>query len=133
MKNNSIKDPLGHVKLAVSDFKVSKEFYQYLFNNLKFRKVSDNEKSAGWVTKEGFGIWVAQAETLLPKYKFSAPGLHHLCIRVSSKEEVDAIYNLIKDKVYIFDKPQKYPEYTDNYYAVFFSDPDGIKLEIAYY
>ena len=35
--------------------------------------------------------------------------------------------------VKVFDKPQSYPEYTKKYYAVFFSDPDGMKIEVAYY
>ena len=36
-------------------------------------------------------------------------------------------------KIFVFDEPKAYPEYTPKYYAVFFADPDGIKIEIAYY
>ena len=32
----------------------------------------------------------------------------------------------------IFDAPAEYPEYCRRYYAVFFADPDGIKLEYVY-
>jgi len=39
----------------------------------------------------------------------------------------------MKKGTFIFDTPQKYPNYTDKYYAVYFADPDGIKLEVAYY
>jgi len=133
MNNDSSKDHLGHIKLAVSDFKISRTFYSKLFNNLGFTQISDKKRSAGWATLDGFGIWIAQANILEPKYKFSAPGLHHLCIKARSKEEVDRIYEMIKDETHIFDPPQKYPKYTPEYYAVFFSDPDGIKLEVAYY
>ncbi len=67
------------------------------------------------------------------KHKFLAPGFHHLCFKASSTKKVDSIYRLMKSRTYIFDKPQKYPEYTKKYYAVFFADPDGMKLEVAYY
>lgn len=133
MKDSPSRDPLGHIKIAVSDFKKSLGFYKLIFGKLGFVQVSSKERSAAWVTKEGFGISIAQAENLEPKYKFFAPGLHHLCVKASSEEEVDSIYETIKNKTLIFDPPQKYPDYTDKYYAVFFSDPDGIKLEVAYY
>jgi len=133
MKNSSAKDPLGHVKLSVSDFKKSTAFYGKLFAKLGFAQISDKEESAGWVTSEGFGIWIEQAETLSPKHKFSAPGFHHLCVKARSPEEVDEVYEMIKNETHIFAVPKKYPEYTEKYYAVFFSDPDGMKLEVAYY
>lgn len=133
MNDNLSKDPLGHIKLAVNDFKISKIFYSKLFNKLDFTQISDKEKSAGWATLEGFGIWIAQANILEPQYQFSAPGLHHLCVKARSEKEVDEIYEMIKDETHVFDIPQKYPRYTQKYYAVFFSDPDGMKLEVAYY
>jgi hypothetical protein len=30
-------------------------------------------------------------------------------------------------------KPQLYPEYAPDYYASFFADPDGIRLEVTNY
>ena len=132
INSNSSKDPLGHVKLAVSDFEKSKVFYARLFNKLGFAQISDKENSAGWVTLEGFGIWIAQAK-LAGKHKFSAPGFHHLCIKAGSEREVDEVYELVKSDTRVFDLPQKYPKYTEKYYAVFFSDPDGMKLEVAFY
>lgn len=133
MENKLSNDPLGHIKIAVSDFKKSKEFYKIIFDKIGFKQISNKDKSAGWATIEGLGIWIAQAEILEPKYKFSAPGLHHFCFKAHSKEQIDEVYELIKNKTIIFDKPEAYPQYTKNYYAVFFSDPDGIRLEVAYY
>ena len=36
---------------------------------------------------------------------------------------------LVKNKVKILDPPKEYPEYGGPYYAVYFTDPDGLKLE----
>ena len=32
----------------------------------------------------------------------------------------------------ILDPPAEYPDYGKGYYAVFFADPDGMKLEYAF-
>ena len=32
----------------------------------------------------------------------------------------------------VLDPPAHYPEYSGDYYAVFFEDPDGMKLELVY-
>ncbi len=126
-------DPSGHLKLSVRDFGTSKTFYVRLFVTLGFVQIADKEHSAGWATKEKFGIWIAQAEIPEPQYVFSAPGFHHLCVKASSESQVDQIYEMVKGETRIFNPPRKYPEYTPDYYAVFFADPDGMKIEVAYY
>jgi catechol 2,3-dioxygenase-like lactoylglutathione lyase family enzyme len=35
--------------------------------------------------------------------------------------------------VTILDAPAEYPQYGTGYYAVFFADPDGLKLEYVHY
>ncbi len=134
MPNNTPHDPCGHTKIAVSDFKKGYPFYKDLFSELGYKQVASDDECAGWSSPQGYGIWISQAEIPNYKYKFDAPGLHHLCLKADSPEMVDKIYQLLLKKgVFIFNAPQKYPEYTDKYYAVFFADPDGIKLEAAYY
>lgn len=132
--NGEVKDPAGHLKLSVADFAVSCAFYRGLFGELDYAQVSDKTSSAGWVTPAGFGIWIAQAEVADPAHMFGAPGFHHLCLKARTPEEVDAVHGLlVQRQAHIFNPPRSYPEYTANYYAVFFADPDGMKLEVAYY
>lgn len=46
---------------------------------------------------------------------------------------MDALYEkLIAYGAAILDAPADYPEYGPGYYALFFADPDGLKLEYAY-
>ena len=127
-------DPTGHIKLMVSDFQKSKEFYGKLFDYLDYKQVAEKESVIAWVTPEGFGIWVAQADISDYEYKLGSPGMHHFCFKAESKQAVNDLYEfLLKENVLVFDKPAAYPQYTKNYYAVYFADPDGIKLEWAYY
>ena len=63
------------------------------------------------------------------------PGLHHLAFSVDSRAEVERIYEeVIKnlENVTVEDPPIDCPEYSEGYYATFFFDPDGIKLEVTY-
>ena len=124
------KDPAGHVRLTVSNLEASKAFYAELFIKIGATRVAEK----GWATREGFGIWLIQAVHRMPAPVFEAPGLHHLCLKAISKEEVDALYSfLMEHEVEVTAAPHGYPQYTSRYYAVFFLDPDGLHLEVAYY
>ncbi len=127
-------DPAGHLSLTASNLKRSKKFYKSLFDQLGFKQIKDGASSVAWVTKEGFGIWIRQAKHAKLRHKHFAPGLHHLCVKAKTRKSVDEIYkHMLAKKTFIFAKPKSYPEYTPKYYAFDFADPDGIKIEVAYY
>ena len=51
----------------------------------------------------------------------------------TAAEDVDLLHELLlKIGATVLDPPADYPAYGEGYYAVFFSDPDGIKLEFVY-
>ena len=128
--NQKPLDPAGHISLAVSNLEKSKKFYKSLFNQLGFKEIKDT----AWVTREGFGIWIRQAKQAKQPHKHFAPGLHHLCVKAKSKNLVDEIYHqMLAKEAFIFAEPKSYPAFTPKYYATSFADPDGIKIEIAYY
>ena len=130
----SLLDPAGHIKISVSDINKSKSFYKELFAFLNWKLIREKEESAAWVSPEGFGFWIAKAKAKTPKHKHSAPGIHPFCFKVDSEQIVNKLYlSFLKKKQRIYDPPAHYPQYTQKYYAVFFADPDGIKLEAAYY
>src|SRR3989338_175821 len=122
MKKKSL-DPAGHLSLAISDFAKSKSFYKNLFLKLGFKQIRDSEHSAGWVTQEGFGIWIRQAKNTKLRHEHFAPGLHHLCLKAKTKKLVDEIYKHVSEKeVFVFAEPKPYPEFTEKYYATSFAD-----------
>ena len=61
----------------------------------------------------------------------SSPGLHHLCFQAASRQDVDDAYRTLVELQIEATPPTEYPEYHDDYYATFFSDPDGVRLEIV--
>jgi glyoxylase I family protein len=65
-------------------------------------------------------------------YDRYAVGLHHLAFEADSRARVDELARWVRmQPVEIESEPQEYT-YQPGYYAVFFYDPDGIKLEIVH-
>ena len=62
-----------------------------------------------------------------------SPGLHHVAWRATSREDVDRPHTLLLGMgPTVLDPPADYPAYGESHYAVFFADPDGIKLEFVH-
>jgi len=86
--------------------------------------------------KANLVIWIAETEDKHrdKKYHRKATGINHLAFLVDSKKEVDKFYKEFVKKHGLnplYQTPKAFPEYTPNYYAVFFEDPDRVKLEVV--
>jgi len=73
----------------------------------------------------------AQAAATAP-YDRYAVGLHHVAFEAESREVVDERLAWARAQgLEIENEPQEWP-YVPGYYAGFFHDPDGMKLEVVY-
>lgn len=119
---------IDHLVIRVSDFEKSKAFYGRLFGFLGFEVLGDYGDAIGWTNgKTRFWIGEADAEGKKHKYRIGDIGFHHYAFELRSRQDVDDLEAFLKrEKVEIVDPAD---EYYDDYYAVFFLDPDGLKLE----
>jgi catechol 2,3-dioxygenase-like lactoylglutathione lyase family enzyme len=116
---------IDHISIRVSDYKKSKAFYGRLFEFLGFEISDEYPNTIGW-TNGKTRYWIAPAEGR-KKHRIGDVGLHHYAFELRNRKDVDALQAFLKDqRVRIVDPAD---EYYDDYYAVFFLDPDGIKLE----
>jgi glyoxylase I family protein len=125
---------MHHVALNVGNLQVSRRFYDDLLAMLGFRLESIGERSCSWL---GGGIELVLYQSRHPRqvamHDRYTLGLHHLAFRASEKAQVDQVHALACSKAArILDPPMAYPEYEPDYYACFFLDPDGMKLEVMY-
>src|SRR5262249_30971312 len=68
------------------------------------------------------------------KHDSYSPGLHHICLRVANNREVDETARRLRGRLKLdLEGPRLWPEYAPDYYALFFSNPDGIRFEIMNY
>jgi catechol 2,3-dioxygenase-like lactoylglutathione lyase family enzyme len=135
------RDPTGtinHLRLTVSDIPRAKAFYMPLLQELGYQFVEESQARLAWASWAPHGLlqWVimsvADRTSLNRAHDRYSPGFHHLAWNVRSREDVDRLYVALLDRgVAILDPPAEY-DFEPGYYAFFFADPDGLKLEIIH-
>ena len=119
---------IDHISVRVSDFAKSKAFYSKLFAFLGFKVLGAYDDAIGWTNGKS-RYWIGQADVQAGKHKYriGEVGLHHLGFELRSRKDVDALQAFVSRLGAEIVDPAA--EYYDDYYAVFFLDPDGLKLE----
>jgi len=120
---------IDHLVLSVGDFERSKEYYGKLLGFLRFKLKHDYTDMAGWSNGKTL-FWIAAADEQGKKHRYRKGdiGFHHYAFELSRRNDVDALGAFLKDNdMNVVDPPGEY--YGRNYYAVYFTDPDGMKLE----
>ena len=129
-----------HVDLVVSSIERSLPFYRNLLGPLGWHRIHEVEGERGetiwYFGGPGTGIGIREAQAEPPggsgDYDRYRVGLHHLCLEAYSRSVVDERAEWARSVgAEIESEPQEYG-YIPGYYAVFFYDPDGIKLEIVH-
>ena len=116
---------IDHISIRVSDYEKSKTFYGRLFEFLGFEISDEYPNTIGW-TNGKTRYWIAPAEGR-KKRRIGDVGLHHYAFELRNRKDVDALQEFLEGHgVRIVDPAD---DYYEDYYAVFFLDPDGIKLE----
>lgn len=126
-----------HLDLTVSDPVASRPLYELFLTHCGFTLKSAGETWAGFGLGDkrypSIAILKAEGAGAQRRHDRYSPGLHHLALRATSRADVDALYaKLVAFGATILDAPAEYPEYGAGYYAVFFADADGIKLEYVF-
>jgi catechol 2,3-dioxygenase-like lactoylglutathione lyase family enzyme len=119
---------IDHLVLRVSDYEKSKSFYGRLFAFLGFKLLEEYADAIGWTNgKTRFWIGPADAKGRKRRYRIGDVGFHHYAFELRSRKDVDLLQAFLEQEGARIVDPAA--EYYDDYYAVFFLDPDGMKLE----
>jgi glyoxylase I family protein len=133
-------DPIDHLDLVVTSLERSLVFYRGLLEPLGYSRTSEIEGERGervvYVGREGgmgsVSLREAQSAAHEVPYDRYGIGLHHLAFAAPSRQVVDERAEWLRAQdATIESGPEEYG-YTPGYYAVFFYDPDGIKLELVH-
>ena len=123
---------VDHIYLSVAEFERSHVYYDRLMKSLGFKKGTfavGGEPHCHYYNRS-FQITIRPARNGESKHDSYSPGLHHLCLRVENKAAVDKIAGRLRALGIAIEGPRLWPEYAPDYYALFFSDPDGIRFEV---
>jgi len=116
---------IDHISIRVRDYEKSKAFYGRLFKFLGFEISDEYPSTIGW-TNGKTRYWIAPAEGR-KTHRIGDVGLHHYAFELRNRKDVDALQAFLEEQGVCIVDPAD--EYYDDYYAVFFLDPDGLKLE----
>lgn len=125
---------IDHIYVTASNLEKSEKFYDVVMKILGFRKNHfqlDGEQHIQYYNRL-FG-YVLRPARFKDSHNPYAPGLHHFCLRVTGEVEVKEVARQLKAQGISVSEPRQYPEYAPDYIAIYFTDPDGVRLEITNY
>jgi len=131
-----VKAHVYHVQINVHDAAVSLPFYKDLLGRLEYRVVHDEPRVCGF-SNGTTDLWFIATDAAHARHGFhrKRAGINHLAFRVDRREEVDRFrdeFLVPRRMAPLYGTPREFPEYARGYYAVFFEDPDRLKLEVAH-
>jgi glyoxylase I family protein len=131
---------IDHLDLVVTSLERSLAFYRGLLIPLGYVRVSEilgerGERVLYLGRVGGMGsvsLREAQSDAHPVPYDRYGVGLHHLAFSATSRESVDERAGWLREQGATIESGPAECDYSPGYYAVFFYDPDAIKLEIVH-
>lgn len=129
MKFNGI----AHIYITVQDFDLALEFYRPFLAFLEMECLVDSDTLFYCVGgRTGIGIRSASAINKDVAFDQYRAGLHHVCLRAYSREDVDSLFQfLVERSINIISEPHE-SDWAPGYYSILFEDPCGTRLEMNY-
>jgi glyoxylase I family protein len=132
--------PFHHVDLVVTDLERSLAFYRELLGWTESGDIAGEQGERVvyiWPPNrpaEGsLGLREKRSDAHGVPYDRYAVGVHHLAFGAASRAEVDDRFRWLERRGAAIESEPKEYDYLPGYYAVFFYDPDGIKLELVHH
>lgn len=124
---------LHHIEIYVSDLEQTVEFWGWFLEELGYASFQEWESGHSWKLGDTYIVFVQAEDRFLdPTYHRCRVGLNHLAFHASSRQHVDEMTNKLKEREVNILYLDKHPFAGGNdYYAVFFEDPDRIKVELV--
>jgi len=123
----------AHVILTVGDWDKAHAFYSGLCPFLGMTKVYDGNNFLYHVGgRTALGIQRPAPEHEGERFVQNRVGLHHMCFRARSAEDVDAAAAKVLELGGKIDRGPLEGDFAPGYYYFVFEDPDGIRLEVNY-
>jgi len=126
--------PIDHIGVNVPDLALAREYYDALMPLVGFEPLGSGPDWFAYrpADDKGTRLYVNAAPGS-GAYSRLRPGLQHIGFQVSSRARVHAAHEwAVAWGSEILNEPRLWPEYHQDYYAVFWADPHGFKLEAFY-
>lgn len=123
---------LHHVEIYVSDLKKSSDFWGWFLSQLGYAKFQSWAEGVSWKLGDTYLVFVqTEKEYQDQPYHRKRTGLNHLAFHAASRAQVDEMTAALKERGINVLYPDKHPHADGKNYAIFFEDPDRIKVELV--
>ena len=122
---------VAHVQLSVNAFEDCVAFYDEVMPYLGLRVVHRGEDLVYYVGgRTGLAISRADPSYSEESHEATRSGLHHLCFRARSREDIDDLHVFLQGVGATMVRAPEEGPWAPGYYSLSFLDPDGIRLEV---
>ena len=122
---------VAHLYITVADYELCRPFYRALLPFLGMECLVETDSLYYCVgSRTGIGVRAAAAEHHGTPFDQLRAGLHHLCLRAYTPEDVDRVHDFVVELGgKVVHAPQQ-DDWAAGYYSVLFEDPGGTRLEV---
>ncbi|WP_010647251.1 VOC family protein [Oceanobacillus massiliensis] len=127
------KGHIHHIEIYVSNLHKSSIFWGWFLEELGYQSYQEWEKGRSWKLDDSYIVFVQTEDNYLEKsYHRKQVGLNHLAFHADSRHHVDAITRQLKEMglCILYEDLHPYAG-GPSHYAVYFEDPDRIKVELV--
>ncbi len=127
------KGLLHHIEIYVSDLKRSIDFWGWFLEEMGYSPFQEWESGQSFKMEDTYIVFVQTEERFLDvPYHRCRVGLNHLAFHAESRQHVDEMTRKLKDKGITILYTNQHPfAGGDDHYAVYFEDPDRMKVELV--
>jgi len=127
-----MRGQLSHIEIYVSDLERSSSFWGWFLGELGYTSFQRWDKGQSWKLGATYFVIVQTEDDFkASSYHRKNVGLNHVAFHAESRQDVDQMINKLKVKNIPILYPEQHPEVNSQNYAVYFEDPDRIKVEFV--
>lgn len=132
--NSTITGTLDHVELNVSDISRTRDFWSRFLSMLEYFPYQEWDSGFSYIRDGTYIVFSQTGEKYRDiEYNRKRTGLNHLAFSMASADDVDMLREFITEYGLNELYSDRYPKAAgEEFYALFFEDPDRIKVEVKY-
>lgn len=124
---------IHHIEINVSNLERSSQFWGWFLNEIGYELFQKWDEGISWKLGDTYLVFVQTGDRYLSdSYHRCRVGLNHLAFHAESRQQVDTITAKLRSLGMRILYQDKHPYAGgEKHYAVFFEDPDRVKVELV--
>lgn len=124
---------IAHIQLTVNDLQRAMPFYEEVLAFMGLQAVVKNPEFLYMIGgRTAVAITRSSPENRGAAFDQRRIGLHHVCFRARSRDDIDALHAFLRERGVKIVRPPEEGTWAPGYYSLLFEDPEGIRLEVNF-